>query len=186
MAITLGDHLAQAKGVFEPQRQSNFLIHLHLGDGASASYIMLSLEASSLPTESNEEVSLEYLNIRRYVAGKTMYDTIPLVVKDMVDVNVAAAVVAWRQAVYNPITDQIGLAKNYKKRATIVLFAPDGSHERTWDLIGVWPMSVNYGVLDMTSSDKVTIETVLRYDKAIPDVGASALSVSSILANLGI
>lgn len=177
MAIVLGDHLANAAGLFEPQRQNNFLFQIHLDDGIDSLNINLSLEAASLPTESSEEVELNYINVKRYVAGKTVYDTIPLVVKDMVDIGTARALSRWRTKVYNPITDQVGLARDYKKSADIILFAPDGSAERTWELRGVWPISVNWGPLDMTTSDIVKIETTLRYDKAIPNIGA-ALGIS--------
>lgn len=161
----IGDHLAAAGGSFEPQRQNNWL--LSVGGLAGDRSIQLGLEASSLPSVAVEEVELNFLNIRRYVAGKAVYDTIPLVLKDMVDAGVASALKTWSEQVFNPFTHKIGLARDYKKQADLILFAPDGTLTRTWSLIGAFPLSVNYGTLDMSSSDKVLIEGVIRYDRAL-------------------
>ncbi len=162
----IGDHLAPggAASKFEPQRQSNWLISI--AGVAGENNIRLALEAAALPSVAVEEIPLNFLNTTRWVAGRAIYDTIPLVVKDMVDVGVASAIKDWHEQVYNPETHKIGLAKNYKKVADLVLFGPDGELQRTWSLLGCWPVSVNYGQLDMNSSDKVLIETVLRYDRA--------------------
>jgi hypothetical protein len=173
--IVSADHLAQAEGLFEPQRQSDFAITINGLEGADN--IQLALESSALATESNEEIELHYVNERRYVAGKAMYETVPMVIKDFVDVQVRDAIMKWRRSVYNPgpgdvtvggiIIPQggVGLAKNYKKRADIILYAPDGSLERVQTLIGCWPQQVTGGTLDMTASDKVTIELTLRFDR---------------------
>ena len=160
----VGDHLAAAGGAFEPQRQNNFLFSVDLPGQEN---ITLSLESSALPTVGVEEIELHYLNTRRYVAGKAVYDTIPLVVKDMVDVGVASAIKDWHEQVFNPFTHKIGLARDYKKFADLVLFGPDGDIERIWNLIGCWPTTVSYGTLDMSSSEKVLIETTLRFDRAL-------------------
>jgi hypothetical protein len=159
----VGDHLAAAGGAFEPQRQNNWLFSVNLPGQED---ITLGLESSALPSVAVEEIELHYLNIRRYVAGKAVYDTIPLVLKDMVDVGVASAIKEWHEQVYNPTTHKIGLARDYKKFADLILFGPDGDTERIWNLIGCWPISVNYGTLDMTSSEKVLIEATLRFDRA--------------------
>ena len=112
-----------------------------------------------------EEIELPYLNEARYVAGRARYEAIPLVVKDMVDVGVATAVKTWFEQVHNPATHKVGLARNYKKVADIIMIAPDGTLERTWRLHGCWPTYINYGDLDMNSNEIVRIELNLRYDR---------------------
>jgi hypothetical protein len=165
MVNVLGDHLANAAGGYEPQRMNNFMIEFHL-DGIDDTPIQLSLESAVLPTVSVEEVPLNYLNITRYVAGKAQFDPIPIAMKDMVDQRTANAIDQWFNRVYNPETDQVGFASDYKKEADIILFGPDGSTERSWKLVGCWPYTVSFGQLDMNASDKVVIEMSIRYDKA--------------------
>lgn len=128
--------------------------------------IELALDAASLPTQFVEEIELPYLNEARYVAGRARYAAIPLVLKDMVDIGVATACKTWYEQVHNSSTFKVGLARNYKKTADMILIAPDGSLERTWRLHGCWPTEINYGQLDMNSNDIVKIEMNLRYDRA--------------------
>jgi len=177
--IAGAQQIAASGGAFEPQRQANWFIQIvGLTGGAAAEDILaFSLESGFLPNESNEEIEIQYANERRYVAGKALFETGSLVVKDFVDKGTADTVVKWRKTVYDQATGKVGLAKEYKKNASIVLFGPEGSFKREWRLEGVWPQAVNYGTLDMTANDKVTIEITLRYDKAVPVImTASAAS----------
>jgi len=128
--------------------------------------IELALDSSALPTQMVEEIELNYLNERRYVAGRAMFEAIPLVVKDMVDVGVATACKTWFEQVHNSSTYKVGLARNYKKTADMILIAPDGTLERTWRLHGCWPTAISYGELDMNSNDIVKIQMNLRFDRA--------------------
>jgi hypothetical protein len=170
MALTnpqASDHIAAEAGTFEPQRQNNWSLEITL-DEADKDVIIASLVSSALPPESNDEVEIQYQNEKRYVAGQATFETIPLTLVDYVDVETRNAILRWRLQVYNPETGAIGLAKDYKKRGSIIMTAPDGSTERVCRLVGLWPSAVpNPGTLDMSGSDKVMIEVTLRYDKAV-------------------
>lgn len=163
----LGDHLAQGAGGWEPQRQYNFLVQVGL-IGEATKKIQLGVEATSLPAVTVEEIPLDFLNVRRFVAGKVTYEPIPLVIKDMVDIGTASAMREWHRLVYNPTTDQVGLAAVYKQTVYLILVAPNGTFKRVWALYGCWPTAVNFSAngLDMTANDYVRIEATLRYDKA--------------------
>lgn len=162
-------HLAQQQGAFEPQRQNNFSISINgLGEG-DAELISLALSSLSLPNESNEIVELPYGNEVVKVAGQARFDDVTLSVRDFVDRGVRDILVRWRRQVYDPRPEQgakIGLAKDYKKSASITLHAPDGSQKRVCSLQGVWPSTINHGSLDMATSDVVQIELTLSVDKA--------------------
>jgi hypothetical protein len=168
MGFISANHLAPAKGFFEPQRTYNWSLEVALDDAGDQILIMQGLESFSAPTEGNDEITLEYANERRYVAGKAVYQTSDLVLKDFVDMGVANAVIKWRRQVYNPETGSIGLARDYKKNADLTLMAPNQSVVRIWKLFGIWPLSVSYGDLNMTTSDKVLVKATLRYDRAVP------------------
>ena len=168
MGFLSASHLAPSKGFFEPQRQYNWSLEIALDDAGDQLLIMQGLESFAAPSESNEEITLDYANEKRYVAGKASFETADLVLKDFVDMGVAHAVIKWRRSVYNPETGSIGLARDYKKNADLTLMAPNQSTVRIWKLFGIWPMAVKYGDLNMTASDKVLISVTLRYDRAVP------------------
>lgn len=160
-------HIANAEGDFAPQHQNQWLLEIGGLDGDAKDLITLSLLSSQLPPESNEEVEIPYGNEFRYVAGKARYEAIPLVCNDYVDRAVRAALVAWRRQVYDPETGNIGLPADYKKEATLLIMATDGTLVRSCRLIGLWPQAMNPGTLDMSSADQVKIEMTLRYDRAV-------------------
>lgn len=173
---TVGDFLSQAKGLFEPQRKYNFSVEIFLPNQKDQENIQLAVESFALPNDRSEVITLNYGNIVRYVAGKTSFQARSLVLKDFVDVGTAQALSKWRQRVYNPLTDSMGLARDYKSIATIVLGAPDGTHERYWDLIGIWPSEVQWGDIGQDNG-LVMITATIQMDKAIPRITPS-VSVS--------
>lgn len=168
------DHIAGAEGLFEPQRQSNWILVVHGLPGNDDENIRLSLRSGNAPQESNDEIEIPYINSRRYVAGMYLPESLPLVLNDFVDVGTAHAIARWRQLVYDSFTDRVGLASSYKRRCSLILFDPLGFEQREWIYVGVWPQAVNYGALDMGTSDVVQIEVTLRYDKVRPGRGMIA------------
>ena len=157
---------------WEIQRTNNFEISIAgldtLVGAGSARLVTLAVESGFLPTENSNVVELNYGNTLTKVAGTTTYSNGQLVVKDAIQEDIENIIVQWRKSVFDPDTDKVGLAFNYKMDARVVQYAPDGSMERTWKLQGVWPSSVDYGAVDYTSQGaKKTISITLEYDKAI-------------------
>jgi len=158
------------QGNYEVQRQNDWYFEVEPPSGALSDtkrVITVALDIGFLPSESSEEIEIHFVNERVYVAGKPMFEAGTLTLKDYVDYPVMKTIADWRKVVYNPQTGQIGLAKNYKVDASVVLFAPDGSYRREWVLRGCWPQAVNYGpTLDMSTMEQNKIEVTIRYDKA--------------------
>ena len=191
----LASRLAQQNGDFEPQRQDNFALEIVglRGGQNDSDIITLSLATGFVPRLSHEEVAIPYGNSYVYVAGKMVWDAGNVVLRDWVDRNTADVVKQWQLQVGNPSTGQIGLARNYKKIAYVVLFGPNSTgpetgefatFERQWQLVGAWPIAVNYSAntLDQSSSGQVMIEMTLRYDLAKSQFGQSGLLEQSPLA----
>lgn len=170
---TAADHIAAEAGTFEPQRQNNFSIEIALEE-ADKDLIIMGLQGVPLPNESNDEIEIQYQNEKRYVAGPYTVDSTTLSIRDFVDMDTRGALMRWRKKVYDPATGQMGLAKNYKKTANIIMTAPDGSEERVCKLKGCWPQAVTGGNLSMDAGDQVLVEVTLRFDKVIWELtGAS-------------
>ena len=161
--------LAQQNGAYEPQRQYHWI--LRISDLPGSDVLELSLRAGNLPTDANEEIVIPMLNANVYVAGKQTVEAISFTYNDYVDVDTMGVIGRWRRLVYNPETQEQGYAANYKKTASLILYGPDYSVERVWELQGLWPMSATNGAISYESSEIVQIEVSFRYDRAIQRSG---------------
>lgn len=162
-------HIAQQNSAFEPQRLCHFMLEVYLGDVAGQEAIQLSLASVSHPFNATEEKVIDYINEKIYYAGKTFYEPGTFSCWDFVDKPTYAALLRWRKQVYDHNTGKVGLSRDYKKTARLIMFGPDGSAERIWRLEGVWPVSVRGADFDMASADPQRIGVTFRYDKAIPE-----------------
>ena len=167
---SLAEQLVQggSLGAFEPQRQNNWFF-LVQDIGGRENEILLALDEGFLPAQSNEEIAINVLNKKLYVAGPRRYEAGSLVLRDYVDRDIAGLIENWQSVVYTGGANdgRVGLPADYKRTCVVQLFGPDGTALREWELDGCWPTSVKYGSLDMKSSDQVKIEVTIRYDEAV-------------------
>ena len=154
-------HIAAAQGGYEPQRPNNFMVELE-PPGGNQEVIEFSVFSCPFPVDATEVMRIPYINEERKVAGKTTMagDGMELVLVDYVDKQVLQTMRRWRQMVFDPHTGRTGLAKDYKIDADLLLFGPEGSTERRWKLLGVWPSAMNTGEGSMeraTDANKITV-----------------------------
>ncbi len=64
--------------------------------------------------ETNDPVTLGYGNRDAKVAGKTTFSEGSWSLKDFIDADTEKIIIAWRRMVYNPQTEQIGWASDYR------------------------------------------------------------------------
>jgi len=177
------DQIAQEKGAYEPQRQHTWVIRVAGFEGFKT--LELALRTGFLPSISNEEIEIPYMNSRVYVAGKHMVEAGTIAFNDYVDKNTAGILAEWRKLVYDEETGAIGLAANYKKEGIITLYGPNFETKREWKIRGMWPQNIVYGTLDYGASDVVQIETTFRYDDAIPTFIASSGGLAGVTGGGG-
>lgn len=170
------DFMAGVLGGFEPQRQFHWTIVVPIAH-VGAPFLPLAVESARLPKRSIEPITLEWMNEKRYVAGKQTWETIPLTVKDFVDKPIADLLVTWQNLAIDGVTGVGGYAKEYKLEVPLVTFDVK-MIPRVWTLKGCWITDLDPGQLSMTTNDKVNIEATLRYDRAEPtgQLGAPILS----------
>lgn len=162
MPVSMGpNHLSNVK-TYEIQRTNNFeLVIEGFGDEFT-----LSVESCPLPNVSNDPIELAYGNSKVKVAGQASFDDIELTVKDAIGADMEAKLWEWRKQVYNPETDLIGWAADYKRNGRIHQYAPDGTYQRSWRVLGIWPTNFNPGDMNYDGSDKKVISMTLSVDKA--------------------
>lgn len=155
-------HMANNRA-YETQRTNNFEIQIVDVGGEDLTF---ACTTAGLPNESNNPINLAYGNTNVKVAGTTEVADVTVSVKDFIEADIEAIVRRWRREVYNEDTGEIGWAVDYKRRAYIYLYSPDGSVKRTWILEGVWPSSVAWGDLTYDGGAVREISMTLSVDTA--------------------
>lgn len=170
MSMNLGAMFMSNNGAYEPQRSYSFVVNFSGSLGRNvAKTLTLAVQSFPLPTESSGVITVDYGNTKVKFAGQVSWNAGSLTLRDFISEDTEAAIMAWRQMVYNPQDDSVGWAKDYKQTATIYEVAPDGSYSRQWTLVGCWPSDVDYGNLDYTSDTLKLITVTIQYDKAYRD-----------------
>ena len=176
------NHLGTRIGnkIFEPQRQNNGLVFLptlmnKLKEGgftdvdSAESIIALSIDTFPIPKQSNNIIEVPYNNQRIKFAGAMIFDDMDLTLKDNVDIDTAKLLNQWRLLVSNPSNGAVGLAHQYKINGGIImLYAPNGSYTRYYQIDGVWLSRLDCGDIDMSADDYLRITATLTIDRVIP------------------
>ena len=158
-------HLAAQGGGFEPQRKTDYELHI-AGVGGWDSMIVLAVKSFALPTQESAEVDLAYLNEFVHVAGPGKFSGGDVVCHDYIDQAVWNTLQEWRKEVYDPETGIIGLAATYKKQGDCIFMGPDGSAERKYKMVGLWPKSLKGDNLAYGDTETYSITMSLCCDRA--------------------
>lgn len=178
-------HLANNPELYEPQRTNNFELQVTGLENLTSIYstefdkkeianaaevIRISLAKAFVPTFAQEDVGVAYGNNEIKFAGKPKWESGSITLNDYIGAQTKEAMLAWQALSYDPKTQKVGRAKDYKKTAYVVETAPDGEIVRTWKLFGVWVKSLKFGDKSYESADKEQITAELSYDYAYPEV----------------
>jgi hypothetical protein len=161
-------HLSNSKN-FEAQRVNNFEVTF---EGLDDDFV-LSVESFPLPSISTPPIVIAHGNSKIKVAGQSEVEDGELTIVDYVTADIEDKMYQWQKKVYDPETDKIGWAADYKRNGTVYQYAPDGTHVRTWTIKGAWPSSVKYGDMNNETSETKKISATISYDKAYRNEGTS-------------
>jgi hypothetical protein len=144
---------------WEPKRAHQFIMEVE----GIPSYL---IKASAKPTISNGEVALDHINVKRYVKGKSEWNTISVSLYDPIVPSGAQAVMDWVRLHHESATGRNGYSSMYKKEITLTQLSPLGEKVEEWVLKGAFITESNFGSLDWGTEDVMMIEMTLRYDWA--------------------
>lgn len=168
---------------YEPQRTNNFELHVYLGTNANLKTIdsgakidtSLAQDCLTLSVQSAGQIATDvgiievpYGNTKVKFAGLPNISSTDIVFSDYLGKATERVIAAWHGKVFNPKTQIIGKASDYKKTAVLIETAPDGSSGRAWQLKGLWPSHVQYGAYDYSNANVRQITVTFSYDIAIP------------------
>ena len=146
---------------FEPKLKNRYLFQI---DGVPA-YLV---KTANRPTIEFEEVTLEHMNVKRYVKGKGAWAEAAMTLYDPVVPSAAQAVMEWVRLSHESVTGRDGYTDFYKKDVTINVLGPVGDKVEEWTLKGTWIVNANFNDLDWSNTtDPAEVTLTLRYDYAI-------------------
>jgi hypothetical protein len=145
---------------FEPKLSNRFIMEV---DGIE-SYI---IKTASRPTFTSEVVELDHINLKRKIKGKSTWDDITISLYDPIVPSGAQQVMEWIRSSHESLTGRDGYAAFYKKDISFYLLGPVGDKVEQWTLKGAFISSANFGELDWSGNDPLSIELTISYDYAV-------------------
>lgn len=144
------------------------------------------VKLASRPNLTIEETEINFLHGKMWIPGKGSWETITVTYYDIGNAgNGIAGLFGWLATVYN-FTDPVGLHQSSKRGAgpgsngysaegLLTLYDGCGTAMEDWKLSNMWPQAINFGELDYSSSEEVTVELTLRYSEVeyIPYCGGN-------------
>lgn len=116
-----------------------------------------------------DEVELNFLNGVTWIPGKGKWQPITVTYYDVAQFEMSG-LLSWINTVYQ-FTDPVNLKMSEKPgwagTALLTLYDGCGTPLEFWLLQDCFPQSVNWGDLDMASSDICELEITLRYSKVM-------------------
>lgn len=178
--LNLGTYHMVGADEFEPQRVNNFevqivglsgLISVNTGTAITekaSEYITLSVASYGAPQINVQPITVSYGNNKIKFAGLPEFPDSSIVMNDYIGINVENILTAWQRLVYDPKTQKIGRASQYKKTAYLIEYDPEGTQARQWQLNGCWPSALQLGEFNQEGNNVRQVTLTLTYDHCVP------------------
>jgi hypothetical protein len=146
------------------KRKNRWLLKI---DGVSAQGInALPPSKAGRPSLSIKELEMQHITETVYFPGKIEWKPITLTLYDTKQNE--NPILKWLSSIYDVKNESrykytVGFKKD---RAVLELYDGCGNVIESWVMEAVWPTSIEFGELDMSMSEVVTVDVTLRYDRA--------------------
>ena len=144
---------------WEPKRAHQFVM---LFDAVPAYLI----KSSDKPKLENGTITLDHINVQRYVKGKSKWNSISVTLYDAIVPSGAQAVMEWVRLHHESATGRDGYSDFYKKEITLQQLSPLGEVIEEWLLKGTFITDAEFGTMSWDSEEVVEISLTLQYDWA--------------------
>ena len=145
---------------FEPKLNNRFIMEI---DGIPA-YLIKTVARPSIQFES---VTLDHINVKRYVKGKATWQPITVTLYDPIVPSGAQAVMEWVRLHHESVTGRDGYSDFYKKDLTFNVLGPVGDKVEEWTLKGAFITEANFSDLNYSENTPAEVSLTLQYDYAI-------------------
>jgi hypothetical protein len=145
---------------YEPKRKFRWILQI---EGVDA-FLM---KSTARPQRVFEEITIDWINSKRYLAGKHEFQPISCELYDAIAPSGAQQIEEWLRLNFESVSGRSGYADFYKRDMQLKLLDPVGTVVELWDLKGCWPKDVNYNELAMENNEACWVTFVVRYDNAV-------------------
>jgi len=121
---------------------------------------------SARPNLSFKETNVQHMNEVIWYPMKPEWKPISLSLYDLKKNQ--NPIFAWFRRLYDPCSGAFNpsVGIQFKQNATLKMLDGCGDTLETWVYENAWPQTLEWGELDMSSSEYTTIDLTLRYDRA--------------------
>ena len=129
--------------------------------------------ALSLRDYTGPQMTVEPLSIRTgngivNYAGVPNIGNSPISFTDYIGQKTEFILLAWYAMAHNILNDKIGFKEYYAQDGLLYKWAPNGTREISWWLLGCWINEYNQGQFSRQSPDLRQFSTTILYDKPVP------------------
>lgn len=145
---------------WEPKMVNRFVMYIE----GIPSFLV---RAANRPEIQNGKVTIDHINVKRYVKGRSEWQPISVTLYDPIVPSGAQAVMEWIRLHHESVTGRNGYSDFYKKDITFNALGPVGDKVEEWKLKGAFLESAKFADFDKTGEDMLTVDLSIAYDYAI-------------------
>ena len=145
---------------FEPKRKNRWIFAL---EGIDSFLI----KTAARPSVTIEEQEIQFMNSRRYVAGKANFDALSVTLHDPIAPSGAQQVMEWVRTHYESVSGRAGFADFYKRDCQLKLVDPIGTVIELWDIKGCFLTNAGFGDLSYEDGAPMEISLTIRFDNCV-------------------
>ena len=146
---------------FEPKLKNRFILYV---DGIPA-YLIKGVSGMGF---SQEEITLNHINVYRKIKGKLKWNDLTLTLFDPITPSGAQSVMEWVRLHHESVTGRDGYSDFYKKDLVIDVLGPVGDIVGEWIIKGAYIKEANFGEYNWDTADTaVNLTMTLAIDYAV-------------------
>lgn len=146
---------------FEPKRQFRWVFSI---EGIDA-FLM---KTASRPSYQIAETTLNFINSKRYLAGRLTFGTMNVNLHDPIAPSGAQQVMEWIRTHTESVSGRAGYADFYKRDCQIKMLDPVGTVVELWDIKGAFITNANFQSLSYDNdAEPMSIDLTLRFDNCV-------------------
>lgn len=152
-----------------PITTNNFEIRIYDNDATASSYDYLTLTTDQIGQiqEQEDDIVVHYANGVIRFPSKVTYSDVDWTLNCYCEPDTVSKLKEWRDLVYNPKTELMGLPSQYMKNVYFIRYDGQGNVRQALKAPGCWPKGLSYGEYNQTGGSLVQISTTLVISKAI-------------------
>lgn len=139
--------------------------------------IRLSNVSCPIPHYTQSALEVRRGNTSFKFAGIPSYSNGTVTFYNYIGIDTLNVLMAWQALSFNPETEKVGLAGDYKKDAYLIEYTPDYQKVRQWILRGCWISSISEDERSSETNNVARIQCTIEYDRGYIDTSDIPVTV---------